>query len=161
MISVQVNPELAIFEGVSCALAEKLESAAQVVVERFGKPPQADATIVLGDDEQLHDLNRTYLGIDNSTDVLAFPSGEVDPDTGIMYLGDVIISYPRAVSQASQGGHPIDAELQLLVVHGMLHLCGYDHSSSEEKREMWGFQAEILELLDCPIRSPAHELGSR
>jgi probable rRNA maturation factor len=66
----------------------------------------------------------------------------------------VIVSYPRALSQANTAGHSIEAELQLLVVHGTLHLLGYDHASEEQKSTMWAAQAEILTQLGCPITAP-------
>jgi probable rRNA maturation factor len=113
-----------------------------------------EATLVLTDDAQITTLNRQFRGIDSPTDVLAFPTGETDPDTQTLYLGDVIVSYPRAQSQASTAGHSIEAELQLLVVHGTLHLLGYDHASKEQKSIMWAAQAEILTQLGCTITAP-------
>jgi probable rRNA maturation factor len=89
-------------------------------------------------------LNRSYLGIDAPTDVLAFPASELDPETGRRYLGDVLLSLPRAERQAKDAGHGLEAELQLLVVHGVLHLLGYDHASPDEKARMWAAQAEVL-----------------
>ncbi len=113
-----------------------------------------DASIVLTGDEQLRELNAQYLGIDSPTDVLSFPSGEVDPDTQELYLGDVIISLPRAALQAAAGGHAVEDELALLVVHGMLHLLGHDHADADEKALMWSKQAEILDRLGCRISAP-------
>ena len=78
------------------------------------------------------------------TDVLSFPASETDPDTGASYIGDILISIPRAQAQADAAGHPLEAEVQLLVVHGVLHLLGYDHADAEEKALMWKAQAEIL-----------------
>jgi probable rRNA maturation factor len=106
-----------------------------------------DMTIVLTDDRQLHELNLDYLGVDAPTDVLSFPAGEIDPETESLYLGDIAISVPRAIQQAQNGGHPVEAEAQLLVVHGTLHLLGYDHSTDEEKNIMWSEQAKVLERL--------------
>ncbi|MBC7877980.1 MAG: rRNA maturation RNase YbeY [Anaerolineales bacterium] len=110
-------------------------------------PESADMTIVLTDDAQLHELNREYLGVDAPTDVLSFPASESDPETGAPYLGDILISIPRAAQQAQASGHPLEAEVQLLVVHGTLHLLGYDHAEAEEKAIMWKAQAEVLERL--------------
>lgn len=107
----------------------------------------ADLSIVLTDDRQLHELNLDYLGVDSPTDVLSFPAGEVDPETESLYLGDLAISIPRAIQQAQNGGHSVEAEAQLLVVHGTLHLLGYDHSTDEEKAVMWAEQAKVLERL--------------
>ena len=107
----------------------------------------SDITIVLTDDAQLHELNRDYLGVDAPTDVLSFPASELDPETGSTYLGDILISIPRATQQAQAAGHPIEAEVQLLVVHGVLHLLGYDHAEAQEKARMWAEQAKVLERL--------------
>jgi len=106
-----------------------------------------DITIVLTDDAQLHQLNRDYLRIDEPTDVLSFPASETDPETGAKYLGDILISIPRAGSQARAAGHSLEAETQLLVVHGVLHLLGHDHADPEGKSKMWKAQAEILKSL--------------
>ncbi len=95
-------------------------------------------------DEDVRILNQRFLGIDAPTDVLSFPAGDTDPETGRGYLGDVIISMPWAVDQAVQRGHSTEAELQVLVVHGVLHLLGYDHATSAEKKRMWSIQGKIL-----------------
>ena len=104
----------------------------------------ADMTIVLTDDAQLHELNREYLGVDAPTDVLSFPAAEEDPETGTPYLGDILISIPRAKQQAEAAGHSVEDEVQLLVVHGTLHLLGHDHAEAEEKARMWKAQAEVM-----------------
>lgn len=106
-----------------------------------------DLTIVLTDDEQLHRLNRDFLGIDAPTDVLSFPASETDPETGRRYLGDIILSMSRAETQAAAAGHPLEDEARLLVIHGVLHLLDHDHAQTEEKARMWKAQTEILEGL--------------
>ena len=106
-----------------------------------------DLSVVLTDDARLQQLNRDYLGVDAPTDVLSFPASEMDPETGTSYLGDVLVSIPRAEAQAQTGGHPLEAEVQLLVVHGVLHLLGYDHAKPEEKADMWAVQAQVLEKI--------------
>jgi probable rRNA maturation factor len=108
---------------------------------------EGDLTIVLTDDEQLHRLNRDFLGIDAPTDVLSFPASETDPETGAAYLGDILLSVPRADAQAQSAGHSLADEARLLVVHGVLHLLGHDHAEPEEKEKMWKAQGEILDEL--------------
>ena len=124
-----------------------LESVSPLNPDLGPESAHADMTIVLTDDRQLHELNLDYLGVDAPTDVLSFPAGEVDPETEELYLGDIAISMPRAAQQAQTGGHPVEAEAQLLVVHGTLHLLGYDHGTEEEKAVMWSEQARVLEKL--------------
>ena len=124
-----------------------LERAARFTLDLEPDSADADMTIVLTDDVQLHELNREYLGVDAPTDVLSFPASETDPETGAQYLGDIVISIPRAMLQAQAGGHPLEAEVQLLVVHGTLHLLGHDHAEAEEKARMWQAQAEVMSRL--------------
>ena len=124
-----------------------LERAAQAALEHESQASESELTIVLTDDAHLHDLNRTYLGVDAPTDVLSFPASETDPETGTQYLGDILISVPRAQAQANAARHPLESEVQLLVVHGVLHLLGHDHAQAEEKARMWKAQAEILARL--------------
>ena len=124
-----------------------LETATRAALEHESESLACDLSIVLTDDARLQELNRDYLGIDAPTDVLSFPASETDPETGARYIGDILISVPRARSQADAAGHPIESEVQLLVVHGMLHLLGHDHAEPEEKARMWKAQSEILEAL--------------
>jgi len=127
---------------------ELLHRAAQACLEDAGAA-DAELTLVISDDETVHMLNRTYRGVDAPTDVLAF--GGTTPDfivapEGASYLGDVVISYPRAVEQA-MGRHTPAEELVLLVVHGVLHLLGYDHMTPQDKEAMWAKQAMVLNRL--------------
>jgi probable rRNA maturation factor len=114
-------------------------------------------TIVLSGDDTLQTLNRQYLDHDYATDVLSFPTQTDDPDTNGRYFGDIAISYPRALTQAQTGGHAVKAELQLLAVHGVLHLLGHDHATATDQAVMWQAQAEILTRLACVITGPANE----
>jgi probable rRNA maturation factor len=132
-----------------------IERAVQATLKHQSQSLDCDLTFVLTDDAQLKELNRDYLGIDAPTDVLSFPASESDPETGARYIGDVIISMPYATRSAEKAGHGLEAEVQLLVVHGVLHLLGHDHAEAEEKERMWKAQAEILESLglgDIKIR---------
>ncbi len=125
-----------------------LERAARIALETVApESADADLSILLSDDRQLHELNLDYLGVDAPTDVLSFPAGEIDPETGRLYLGDLALSIPRAAQQAQEGGHSVEAEAQLLVAHGVLHLLGYDHDTDEKKSAMWARQAAVLEKL--------------
>ncbi len=130
-----------------------LDQTAQAVLRSQSQEPECDLSIVIDDDARLHELNKSFLGIDAPTDVLSFSSGEEDPDpeTGRLYLGDIIISYPRAVEQSEAAGHAATAEIQLLVVHGVLHLLGYDHAEPDEKEAMWKAQKEIIDRLGVKI----------
>ncbi|HBI03695.1 MAG TPA: rRNA maturation RNase YbeY [Paenibacillaceae bacterium] len=112
-----------------------------------------EVVVTLVDNERIQELNRDYRGIDRATDVLSFAmneSGEDEPE--IIFedmeapnmLGDIIISVPRAMEQASEYGHTLEREMGFLSIHGFLHLLGYDHQDEEEEKEMFGRQEEIL-----------------
>lgn len=111
-----------------------------------------ELTVVITDDAYVEWLNRAYRGVSAPTDVLAFGATETQdhfalpPEAG-PYLGDIVISYPRAVEQAAEYGHSVLEELLILAVHGALHLLGYDHESTEDKEEMWCAQADALAQL--------------
>ena len=152
MIYIQIDESLESSAALAGLDQAVIERAAQHTLYHAGADAQAEATIVLSDDAQLHALNHQFLGIDAPTDVLSFPGGETDPDSDALYLGDVIISISRAQAQAAAGGYPLLDELQLLVVHGMLHLLGHDHGDEEEKAKMWPIQAQILVSLGCVAR---------
>lgn len=135
-----------------------LRRAARAVLRRHGLEGKASLTIALVDEETIQRLNRTYRGVDRPTDVLAFPSAAVLPD-GTRYLGDVVIAFPYAARQAEREGHPLEGELALLVVHGVLHLLGYDHRTAQERRRMWAVQREILSELGFPEVAPLLDPG--
>lgn len=134
--------------------AALLRSAAQVALRQQGASGPAALSVLVTNDAALQALNRDFLAQDRPTDVLAFPSGEIDPETGRLYLGDIALSYPSASRQARGAGHPVRAELQLLVVHGVLHLLGHDHGTTGDQTRMWAEQAAILAKLGAPITGP-------
>jgi probable rRNA maturation factor len=123
---------------------EVLFQTAQLTLDMENIIREYSLSIVIGNDRLLKKLNQKYRNIDTPTEVLSFPANELDPESNLIYLGDVIISLPRAEYQATLGGHPLVNELQLLVVHGILHLLGYDHSEEAEKKIMQTAQNKVL-----------------
>jgi probable rRNA maturation factor len=124
-----------------------LEKAAQLTLEHEEITEEMELSIAVDSDERVHELNLQFLGIDSPTDVLSFPANEFDPDTGLTYLGDIILSCPKAQAQAAAAGATLSDEFQLLVVHGVLHLAGHDHAEPGEKERMWKAQDTILKKL--------------
>jgi probable rRNA maturation factor len=126
---------------------------AQTVLKAEGVAPPYEVSLVFTDSETVRQLNRNYRGVDETTDVLAFrmlPQKEADdsfalPPDGVTRLGEVIISYPQAVEQAREQGHSPEEELALLVIHGMLHLLGYDHEEPVGEAKMRTREKELLE----------------
>lgn len=120
---------------------------------------QLGVSLVVADDETVRSLNREYRDLDETTDVLSFPlytdqadgdlvgQGFYIPPEEIMPAGEVVISYPQAARQAREGKRSLKAEMALLVVHGVLHLLGYDHAEPDQERRMWAKQEEILAMV--------------
>lgn len=119
----------------------------------------AAVTILLTDEDYIRELNRQYRGEDYVTDVLSFPAGDTLPaHEGLLeYLGDIAIAVPVAEKQAADKGHELRAELQLLAIHGVLHLVGYDHLEAEEKQAMWAAQIAILKRLGLENIQPSED----
>jgi probable rRNA maturation factor len=117
-----------------------------------------ELTIVVTDDPTIRELNRRYRHTDEPTDVLAFPNEARGPFVEAAgfprYFGDIVISLPRAEAQAEEAGHPLQTELQLLVVHGVLHLLGHDDTEPEERAAMWTAQSEILAVVGVEAHLP-------
>jgi probable rRNA maturation factor len=114
---------------------------------------------VVTDSETIKELNQQYRGINAPTDVLSFENIP-DPDfpevdqAASGYLGDIIIAYPVAEAQALAAGHAPQDELILLAVHGLLHLLGFDHETSENKQQMWDIQQRIMTELELAHVQP-------
>lgn len=110
-----------------------------------------ELTILITGDEQIQELNKRYRGVNAPTDVLSFSvvgarEAFVTPPEASPYLGDIVVSYPRAVEQAQEYGHSVEEEMDLLAVHGLLHLLGYDHETEAKRRAMWAKQEHILKI---------------
>jgi probable rRNA maturation factor len=141
----------------------RLRDAIALVVGRHAPDVPLALAVVVTTDSDVQRLNSQFRGVDSPTDVLSFPSGEpLDTDDDEpAYLGDLVIAWPYAAAQAQREGHEMQDSLVLLVIHGVLHLLGFDHGTSEEKKEMWAAQAEALTALGIsPEIVPALENAS-
>jgi probable rRNA maturation factor len=144
-LDIQIAPDFAvpIDEG-------QLRHLAETALRAEGLSGTVELSLTLTDDAAVQRLNREFRGVDAPTDVLSFPllpleeSPFVPPPDGILHLGDVVLSYPRAVAQAAEYGHSVQRELGYLTVHGVLHLLGYDHESAADKERMRAREEAIL-----------------
>lgn len=142
-VVLQVDPDFAgrLSEEPLVALAR------QVLVEE-GVGPATELSVLITDDATIRDLNKRFRGIDEATDVLSFglDNGEefATPLESNRQLGEVVISFPMALRQAQEAGHAIDRELLHLLVHGTLHILGYDHETPDETREMQAKEESLL-----------------
>ena len=131
---------------VDSSLITAVREAVEATLEHQQLSESTSVTVMLSDNARLQQLNQEYLGYDEPTDVLSFPSGESWPGSEA-YLGDIAVSIPKAKSQAVLVGHDLPSELCVLTVHGVLHLLDYDHGSPINARRMWSVQEEILSRL--------------
>jgi probable rRNA maturation factor len=140
------------------AQPEVLRRAAEATLRHQRVVESCEVAILVAGDDASRELNRRHRGVDAPTDVLAFPneakSPFVDPPGLPRYLGDVIISFPRAKAQAAEAGNRLSAELQMLVVHGILHLLGYDDQTGPERARMWRAQQTVLDDLGVEVHLP-------
>ncbi len=113
-----------------------------------------DFTVSLVDRETMRRYHERYRGEAKDTDVMAFPARTHDPETQRFYLGDILLCFPVAHEQARQSGHPLESELCLLFIHGLLHLLGYDDESPEAKARMWQVQNDLLTWAGCRLQTP-------
>jgi len=149
-------------------LAGQVDEAAirhlvEIALVAQGITGPAEMGLTITDDATIQEMNRQYRGVDAPTDVLSFPLLEpwevrpqkaqpppgpkfVAPPDGVLHLGDVVVSLPRAREQAAEFGHSLERELSYLIVHGILHLLGYDHQEPHEQQEMREREETILAL---------------
>jgi probable rRNA maturation factor len=122
---------------------EMLMFAISTTLGLMGKE-EADITLRLTSDSEVHQLNQAFRGFNETTDVLSFNQDLVDPQSGRFYLGDILISLDRAALQAPENNHSLDEECAFLAIHGTLHLLGFDHAGDSDRERMWKTQDEIF-----------------
>ncbi len=143
-----------------CLDSEWLQNIAEqaLITQGIGNNNNIEIGLVIAGLERVQELNKTYLGKDEPTDVLSFamlpgPDTEqklsfTNPPDGVKHLGEVIICYPQAVKQAGEHRHSIKKEMAILIIHGILHLLGYDHDELEPARQMATREAAILKVVE-------------
>lgn len=144
--------------------AEVAEKVINQIADTEEVPYEFDIYVTMVDNAAIHEINMEQRGIDRATDVLSFPNLDFetpgdfscleeneanyfDPETGMLCMGDIVISVEKAAEQAEEYGHSLKREFAFLVAHSMLHLCGYDHMEAEEAAVMEAKQREALEAL--------------
>ena len=140
------------------------EQVATAVLDAEKCPYETQVSLVLTDDDGIHEINKETRNIDSPTDVLSFPNAEYDvpgnfdyieesgfdcfdPDSGEFILGDIIINVNRVKSQALDYSHSMRREFAFLIAHSMFHLCGYDHMNEEDEKIMISKQEAVLKSL--------------
>jgi probable rRNA maturation factor len=135
-----------------------LQRIVEAALNAENAPPGVEISLVITGQERIQELNREYRGADRPTDVLSFalseekageePAAFIEPPDGLLHLGEVIISYPQAEIQAREQGHSVNREMAILVIHGVLHILGYDHEEPEDETVMQAREKQILAGLE-------------
>ena len=142
-------------ESGSDADVTELGRLARYVLDRMRIHPQAELCLRLVDPDTIATLNEKWMDKEGPTDVLAFPMDELRPgdeyEEGM--VGDVVLCPQVAAAQAPANGQTTEQEIDLLTVHGVLHLLGYDHAEPDERREMFALQSRLLAEWHDPRRT--------
>lgn len=141
-----MNIELTNLTAIDCS-ESKLVSVAEFAMRSLRLHNDCELSISLVDEEEMSALHVRWMDEPGATDVLSFPMDELRPDSaasGPGMLGDIILCPEFAARQAKQVGHTLQEELELLTVHGVLHLVGFDHREEDEKKIMFGLQEKCL-----------------
>ena len=135
------------------------EASVAATLKAEGITDKIEVSLTVVDNEEIQVINNEQRGKDIATDVLSFPMIEyslydsvedaleaepVNPDNGLIYLGDIVISWDKVLEQKEAYGHSIQREFSFLIVHSMLHLLGYDHMTDEDEKEMLARQKVIM-----------------
>lgn len=142
----EMNIELSNLTASDCD-DSRLISVAEFSLAAMGIHRESELSISLVDEDEMSALHLRWMDEPGATDVLSFPMDEIKPhssDQGPGMVGDVVLCPDYAERQAAEAGHGLQEELELLTVHGILHLLGYDHREDEEREMMFNLQGELL-----------------
>lgn len=126
-----------------------IRKSCNTVLSNEGFEDDCEISVTFVDNEQIKELNTEYRNKPTDTDVLSFPLGEddiydVNPETGALLLGDIVISLEKALAQSELYGHSLDREVAFLTVHSMFHLLGYDHEISDAEAKLMRIKEEAV-----------------
>jgi probable rRNA maturation factor len=135
---------------------KRIADAVTWLLKMHHTAPGTGISVVITNDEEVRRLNQQFRGVNAPTDVLSFPADPV-PEGEEPYLGDLILALPHIRRQAESEQHSVADELVLAVIHGTLHLLGYDHDTLEHQSAMWEIQAKALRVVGVKIIVPLFE----
>jgi len=166
---IDFEAQVPISEALQAVMVNAAEAALSGPVCVHG---QLELSLLVTDDVEMARVNHMMRGVEQPTDVLSFPMLEyqvpwtgditpatdedINPETGYVFLGDIIVSLPRAEMQAREYGHSIERELAFLTVHGTLHLLGYDHENPMDQEIMEMRQNEVMKAIGIEREGDVH-----
>lgn len=165
MNEVLLNIEIETEERIEDVFLDAARAVCLQALRQEACPMDAMVSLTLTGADQIREINRDFRGIDAATDVLSFPMLEfpegpgdfswiegnesdcLDPESGCLVLGDIVLNMEQVHAQAEEYGHSLLREFSFLIAHSMLHLCGYDHMTEEEAAEMEEGQERVLSAI--------------
>ncbi len=149
LIDVDLDPSVRV---------DDLERLVPFILEQAGARGEWTVAVVLTDDKRLRELHHRFMELDYETDVMTFPSSDEDSEA---HGGDIVVSVERAALQAVDYDHSVADEVRFLVVHGLLHLCGWDDRTEDERARMWDEQQRLLKAFQQSATGASSEPTSR
>jgi len=148
-----MKPEIHLLNEKNYNLPDDIENVIDVTLSILNQVHKISVNISFVDEQEITRLNKQYRNFSVPTDVLSFEAGVIDPETGNKILGDIVICIPFVEKQSTFLKNNLNDEIKLMILHGMLHLLGFDHEDDQSKAKMWDYQNKILERLQIKLNN--------
>jgi len=148
-----MKPEIHLLNENNYDIPNKIENIIDATLSILKQDNKISVNISFVDEQEITRLNKQFRNYSEPTDVLSFEAGVIDPETGKIILGDIVICVPFVVNQSTFFKNNLNDEIKLMIIHGMLHLFGFDHENVQSKAEMWDYQNKILERLQIKLNN--------
>lgn len=147
-----MKPEIHLLNENNYDIPDEIENIIDATLSILKQDNKISVNISFVDEQEITRLNKQFRNYSEPTDVLSFEAGVIDPETGKKILGDIVICVPFVVNQSTFLKNNLNDEIKLMIIHGMLHLFGFDHENEQSKAEMWDYQTKILERLQIKLK---------
>ncbi len=146
-----MKPEIHLLNENNYDIPDEIENIIDATLSILKQDNKISINISFVDEQEITRLNKQFRNYSEPTDVLSFEAGVIDPETGKKILGDIVICVPFVVNQSTFFKNNLNDEIKLMIIHGMLHLFGFDHENEQSKAEMWDYQNKILKRLQIKL----------
>lgn len=148
-----MKPEIHLLNENKYDYPDDIDDVIETTLTVLNQEKKISVNINLVDEQEISELNKQFRDYSEPTDVLSFEAGVIDPETGNKILGDIVICIPFVEKQSTLLQNNLNNEIRLMIIHGMLHLLGYNHDDEHSKSIMWGDQNKILEKLQIELNN--------
>jgi probable rRNA maturation factor len=148
-----MKPDIQILNENNYVFPDDVNDVIETTLSILNQDKKISVNINFVDEQEISALNKQFRDYSEPTDVLSFEANMIDPETGFIILGDIVICVPFVEKQSKLLKNNLNDEIKLMIIHGMLHLLGYDHEDEQSKSIMWDYQNKILEKLQIELNS--------